>query len=925
METLRGSSIADFDDTGPSIALHREGYSKEKTPLEILNNESSLLHDQASTPSPQKQPITTSPSQDLMTSKCDPTRFRSPCSIGGSIDADLRSVSTLNPEQTINIDPLSELYPSNAVIPRPSRNSPGNLIVEKARIYDSHMAQSSLKNQGVLEDVKFGWDSSFSALIAGGISGNTLRSQPRSESSADNVLEDLNSAPPALSAVEDGPLIGCAGENAKENRIQHAHLNNKVDNRDDENKPKTQASYDAHLRRPSMPLDEVGRNLYPSRQPSPTSNCKRPPIEAEDAFLHSPGAILKKEVQASFESSEQDFLGMKTSIPEVVVPRSCAKLDCLEVDGASLSSAGNGLDSILQNVTQIDCSTAASDLSPSMALDTSIEDTFLRRGDRPADSDEAEFETDSSPLEDTTSNTSSLLSSSEDSEDDYKMLDPEEQARILMLGDGGSDNEGRGKSMDGVSKSNLKTQNERSEQIVEKPALDVTENMEIEELGTVENLVDNNVLIKAKISGEYRVLEVGSVLCLNNRSVIGVVAETLGRVQQPLYSVLFTNSAGIAEAGVEKNVAIFYVVSHSTFVFTNAIKNVKGSDASNIHDEEVGDDEMEFSDDEAEAAYKRNQKIRREERREARHSSDTIDYSKPTRGRGNRFDRGMRDQGRQFGMTKSPEEVRLSYDDPVATVQGGVRDYDGPYIPLVRPTGFHHGYDEETLGESERPPSYLSRTPDIGQNWRVRSRGESRDVGRGRGRGYQRGKNRCDYPQHLDNNQYSPAGHIASLGGSELGQRYLPTGYHHNFSQQPAYHPTNVSFISQRQAQSPSILQDQNQVFNQHNQNRPQWSHFPQDSLIYSPQTPSFPPTNQRFPAIYTQPTHLQPRNIPQGAFINPAFFAQPSQNNKHNSSQATFRNNIQSSGATGANDAFQAAQERLNLLQQLSQSSKSL
>jgi H/ACA ribonucleoprotein complex non-core subunit NAF1 len=31
---------------------------------------------------------------------------------------------------------------------------------------------------------------------------------------------------------------------------------------------------------------------------------------------------------------------------------------------------------------------------------------------------------------------------------------------------------------------------------------------------------------------------------------------------------------------------------------------LKGSDASNVHDEEPADDELEFSDDEAEAAYR---------------------------------------------------------------------------------------------------------------------------------------------------------------------------------------------------------------------------------------------------------------------------------------------------------------------------------
>jgi len=40
-------------------------------------------------------------------------------------------------------------------------------------------------------------------------------------------------------------------------------------------------------------------------------------------------------------------------------------------------------------------------------------------------------------------------------------------------------------------------------------------------------------------------------------------------------------------------------------VFVDKLKLAKGSDASNAHDEEPGEDEVEFSDDEQEAAYKR--------------------------------------------------------------------------------------------------------------------------------------------------------------------------------------------------------------------------------------------------------------------------------------------------------------------------------
>jgi H/ACA ribonucleoprotein complex non-core subunit NAF1 len=41
-------------------------------------------------------------------------------------------------------------------------------------------------------------------------------------------------------------------------------------------------------------------------------------------------------------------------------------------------------------------------------------------------------------------------------------------------------------------------------------------------------------------------------------------------------------------------------------VFTEEIARIKGSDASNLHDEEVGEDQVDFSDDEAEAQWRRN-------------------------------------------------------------------------------------------------------------------------------------------------------------------------------------------------------------------------------------------------------------------------------------------------------------------------------
>ncbi|EMC95654.1 hypothetical protein BAUCODRAFT_54261, partial [Baudoinia panamericana UAMH 10762] len=83
--------------------------------------------------------------------------------------------------------------------------------------------------------------------------------------------------------------------------------------------------------------------------------------------------------------------------------------------------------------------------------------------------------------------------------------------------------------------------NEVKEVVVPKPDVAITDETKITELGTVQRSVENHLLIKGSTPGEYQVLESGSVLCNDKREVIGVVAETLGRVQEPMYSVAFTN------------------------------------------------------------------------------------------------------------------------------------------------------------------------------------------------------------------------------------------------------------------------------------------------------------------------------------------------------------------------------------------------
>ncbi|KAL3427496.1 H/ACA ribonucleoprotein complex non-core subunit NAF1 [Phlyctema vagabunda] len=506
---------------------------------------------------------------------------------------------------------------------------------------------------------------------------------------------------------------------------------------------------------------------------------------------------------------------------------------------------------------------------PVEVVDTEIENGEVAMKERPelqerpvnpdteaeaaAPGEHPEWEVDSSPYE-SSSDDSSSDSSSDDSEgeDAYKLLDPEEQARILMEGDGGSDDEGGNKGAKG-SGGQLRTKNEVPEEVIPKPDVIVTPEMKIEELGAVEGVVENTVLIKAKISGEYRVLEGGSVLCLEDRTVIGVVAETIGRVQQPFYSVRFTNATGIAEAGLSMGTKVFYSEQHSTYVFTQALKAYKGSDASNLHDEEVGDDEIEFSDDEAEAEHKRRVKQKKLERRGGKVQQNG------GQGRGG------------HPLQQQHSSAEMNYDD----------DEDGPYKPLARPAGF-----AENVGRMEAPQEtgyqFKNDRPSRGGHDRGRGRG---DRGRGRGRGNDRGRGRGGFSQapRRDDSQGHPSasGYQAPRDSTNNQQQAStfppnplqaqgfpmpfpppPPNFYTNPQNPPAYSPNQPGLWPPFPPQLPFQQQQQQQQQPQQQQQQQQQHQNPQ------------------FPQPYTQPGW---QNNAAGAYINPAFFGGAQGSNQWN------------------------------------------
>ena len=598
----------------------------------------------------------------------------------------------------------------------------------------------------------------------------------------------------------------------------------------------------------------------------------------------------------------------------------------------------------------VDCERTLIPKSPSMEVPSTAK----------IKTEEAEFELDSSPIESSSSDLSTDSSSSDDSDqDDYEMLDPAEQARRLMQEDGGSDDDGGGKSGNAATSGPLRTLNEKPEEVIPKPSITVTEDMKISELGNVENLVENLVVIKAKTSGENQVLEFGSLLCLEDRSVIGVVAETLGRVQQPYYSVRFTNEAAISEVGISQGTKIFYVDRHSSSVFTQSLKAYKGSDASNLHDEEVGDAEMEFSDDEAEAEHKRKLKMTKQSRREGRHVVNDGFIHNVQQNRNQPYNR--------------PREHPLEGDGEAALRNENNDQDDGLYTPLARPSNLH-----EIMGQREAPieacnTQRSTETGNRGERDRV-NRGRGReDRGRGgrgshrtRGGFSDRNRNGNDHGHHHNQrNGTGQRGRNDRFNGvsnshikNELPQRPDTTTFHtspppisnnalgsyppaQTSSLVPNPSPPYQSYPQPFVQQSPST---RHQV--PYNQISPSHQYYVQN---YPPQPPPqypYPNNNYNHPptpyAPYQQPLFTPPKtpsNIPPGAYINPAFFAsqQPSlpipqqqwlpesnpqphqqQHPYHSPHPHPVSHKAQAHSSPESDAAFRAAQERLDVLRTL-------
>ncbi|KAI5821221.1 Gar1/Naf1 RNA binding region-domain-containing protein [Pyronema omphalodes] len=517
---------------------------------------------------------------------------------------------------------------------------------------------------------------------------------------------------------------------------------------------------------------------------------------------------------------------------------------------------------------------------------------FLELAEAQKGDDNAEWRYDTSDAESSSSESDPEPDSGDneedsDEEDGFGRMAPEEIAKALMEVDYDE--------MDAKGEV-LRTKNEVPEEEleVERPDITVTPETRIEELGKVESIVNKMVLIASTRSGDVQVLGEKSPLVTADRVLFGTVADTLGRVEEPLYTVRFNSSEEIKEFGLEEGTKVFYLPDFAEYVFTQPLMQQKGTDASNIYDEEAAASEQEFSDDEAEAAYKKRKKQARKDAAAAKNpkKQDT----KPT--------------------------PSWAQSEPAPSAGPATLSYDEPYVPLQRPTNLHEMFDQPP----PPPPSSMrgGRGGRGGKGDRGNFRGGRGNDRGGRGGG-ERGGNQNNRGRDRDNNNNNRGrGNDRGNRGNDRGGRGSgDRGGRGNFNDRQNHkggrggQQGHDRDHSNNRNRSPRATRDQNKRerdsspgnYNQgqqnHNQNQKQQSQQNQNAQYQQtvpipqvmPQFPGFPPIPSipqasngqqgwpqqpvsypqfQFPLPFTFPGMPPMPPMPQaGAHVNPSFFGQ--------------------------------------------------
>jgi len=92
--------------------------------------------------------------------------------------------------------------------------------------------------------------------------------------------------------------------------------------------------------------------------------------------------------------------------------------------------------------------------------------------------------------------------------------------------------------------------------------------------------------------------------------------DVIGQIESPFYVGRIFPNLDLEKINVLKGATIYYAKTKGKIINKNILKNFRGCDASNAFDEELPEEEMEFSDDEKESQIKKGNKKRKNNKKQ---------------------------------------------------------------------------------------------------------------------------------------------------------------------------------------------------------------------------------------------------------------------------------------------------------------------
>ena len=143
---------------------------------------------------------------------------------------------------------------------------------------------------------------------------------------------------------------------------------------------------------------------------------------------------------------------------------------------------------------------------------------------------------------------------------------------------------------------------------------DVNEEDKFEECGKIKNIVENKILMESINNNLSKILNLDNIIFLSNKQHIGFIDDVIGQIDNPVYVIKIYPKL-IEEKILEKikiDDKLYYCSNKINVINAIELKNKnKGCDASNAFDEEVSENEKDYSDDEEEV----NAKIKRKNKK----------------------------------------------------------------------------------------------------------------------------------------------------------------------------------------------------------------------------------------------------------------------------------------------------------------------